>query len=204
MKKINSKKNALEWSQHFFNYQSMGIIPDALESAANSALQGLIWPNNEPFREFIIVLVFCINEENTIKNKGARVVTTLFIEFLDAQWQLLRSIKKSPAAIIRNAKIGNIILLHAFFRTLSSNLDLEYPAVSEENCLMNLLPLPWPLISWEFRHFLGFLKSGGKFKWCNSHVTAYISVLKFLQVSVKSITNFKIVIAFSAHASFIF
>ena len=48
----------------------------------------------------------------------------------------------SPAAIIRNAKIGNIILLHAFFRTLSSNLDLEYPAVSEENCLKNLLPPP--------------------------------------------------------------
>ena len=48
----------------------------------------------------------------------------------------------SPAAIIRNAKIGNIILLLAFFRTLSSNLDLEYPAVSEENCLKNLLPLP--------------------------------------------------------------
>ena len=48
----------------------------------------------------------------------------------------------SPAAIIRNTKIGNIILLHAFFRTLSSNLDLEYPAVSEENCLKNLLPLP--------------------------------------------------------------
>ena len=59
----------------------------------------------------------------------------------------------SPAAIIRNAKIWNIILLLAYFRTLSSNLDLEYPAVSEENCLKNLLLLPWPLISWEFRHF---------------------------------------------------
>ena len=59
----------------------------------------------------------------------------------------------SPAAIIRNAKIWNIILLVAFFRTLSSKTDLEYPAVSEENCLKNLLPLPLPLISWEFRHF---------------------------------------------------
>ena len=48
----------------------------------------------------------------------------------------------SPAAIIRNAKIWNIILSLAFFRTLSSNLDLEYPAVSAENCLKNLLPLP--------------------------------------------------------------
>ena len=43
--------------------------------------------------------------------------------------------------------------------------------------------------------FLGFLKSGGELKRCNGHVTAYISVLKFLQVSVKSITHFKIVIA---------
>ena len=50
-------------------------------------------------------------------------------------------IRYSPVAIIRNAKIGNIILLHAFVRTLSSNLDLEYSAVSEENCLENLLPL---------------------------------------------------------------
>ena len=48
----------------------------------------------------------------------------------------------SPAAIIRIAKIWNIILLHAFIRTLSSNLDLEYPAVPEDNCLKNLLPLP--------------------------------------------------------------
>ena len=43
--------------------------------------------------------------------------------------------------------------------------------------------------------FLCFLKSGGggggEFIWCNSHVTAYKSVLKFLQVGVKSITNFK-------------
>ena len=48
----------------------------------------------------------------------------------------------SLVAIIRNAKIWNIILLLAFFRMLSSNLHLEYPAVSEENCLKNLLPLP--------------------------------------------------------------
>ena len=48
----------------------------------------------------------------------------------------------SPAAKIRNAKIWNIILFLAFFQTFISNLDLEYPAVSEENCLKNLLPLP--------------------------------------------------------------
>ena len=34
------------------------------------------------------VLVACKKEENLIKNEGARVVTTLFIDFSDAQGQL--------------------------------------------------------------------------------------------------------------------
>ena len=33
-------------------------------------------------------LVACKNDENLIKNEGARVVTTLFINFSDAQGQL--------------------------------------------------------------------------------------------------------------------
>ena len=63
----------------------------------------------------------------------------------------------------------------------------------QQQCF-SLLPLPWPLISWEFRHFRPSEKRG-ELKRCNSHVAAYISVLKFLKVSVKSITHFKIVIA---------
>ena len=34
------------------------------------------------------LLVACKNEEDPIKNEGARVVTTLFIDFSDAQGQL--------------------------------------------------------------------------------------------------------------------
>ena len=34
------------------------------------------------------LLVACKNEDNPIKNEGARVVTTLFIDFSDAQGQL--------------------------------------------------------------------------------------------------------------------
>ena len=36
------------------------------------------------------VLVACKNDEDPIKNEGARVVTTLFIDFSDAQGQLTR------------------------------------------------------------------------------------------------------------------
>ena len=34
------------------------------------------------------LLVACKNKEDTIKNEGARVVTTLFINFSDTQGQL--------------------------------------------------------------------------------------------------------------------
>ena len=41
-------------------------------------------------------LVACKNEEDPIKNEGARVVTTLFIDFSDAQGQLtLKSVMES-------------------------------------------------------------------------------------------------------------
>ena len=36
----------------------------------------------------MVVLVTCKNEEDPIKNEGARVATTLYIDFSDAQVQL--------------------------------------------------------------------------------------------------------------------
>ena len=42
------------------------------------------------------LLVACKNEEDPIKNEGARVVTTLFINFSDAQGELTpKSVMKS-------------------------------------------------------------------------------------------------------------
>ena len=42
------------------------------------------------------LLVACKNEEDPIKNEGARVVTTLFINFSDPQGQLtLKSVMES-------------------------------------------------------------------------------------------------------------
>ena len=40
-------------------------------------------------------LVACKNEEDPIKNEGARVVTTLFINFSDAQGELTPSVMES-------------------------------------------------------------------------------------------------------------
>ena len=48
------------------------------------------------------LLVACKNEENPIKNEGARVVTTLFINFSDAQGQLTRKVSNG---ILRKFKL---------------------------------------------------------------------------------------------------
>ena len=57
----------------------MGIFQPS--RAANSTVQDTIWPNFEPIRDIIGFLVVSKNEEDQIKNEGATVVTTLFIDF---------------------------------------------------------------------------------------------------------------------------
>ena len=76
------------------------------------------------------VLVDCKNEDS-IENKGARVVTTLFIDFSDAQGQLT---PKSGTESCRNTnsskllwstmlhKVSLIISLWRFFQTLKGSL----------------------------------------------------------------------------------
>ena len=85
----------------------MGIFSRS-SRAANSTVQGLIWLNFKPIRDLMVVLVTCKNEEDPIKNEGARVVTTLFIDFSEAQGQLtLKSVMES----CRNSNPSNLLWL---------------------------------------------------------------------------------------------
>ena len=81
MKKIHSKLKALERSQHFSHYKSMGIFPNTQGHVTHKSLF-------KPIRDIMGFLVACKNEEDLIKNEGARVVTTLFIDFSDTQGEL--------------------------------------------------------------------------------------------------------------------
>ena len=49
----------------------------------------------------MVVLVTCKNEEDPIKNEGARVVTSLFIDFSDAQGQL------TPKSVMESSQNSN-------------------------------------------------------------------------------------------------
>ena len=55
--------------------------------AANSVVSDGIWRKFK-LHTFMYVLVTYKDEENQMKNEGARVVTTLYSYILDAQWQL--------------------------------------------------------------------------------------------------------------------
>ena len=66
MKKIRSKMKALEWTQHFPNYNSMV----AMETS------GRIWLNFELIQAFIHVLITCKYEKNPIKTSGENVMTS--------------------------------------------------------------------------------------------------------------------------------
>ena len=105
MKKIQSKMKALECLQDFPHYKSMGIFSNAqgqltlqslVKSGPNSnsseilclsslparmkktrsTVSGGIRPKFELNQAFMIVLITCKNDENPIKNEGARVFTT--------------------------------------------------------------------------------------------------------------------------------
>ena len=84
MKLIKSKMKELECSQDFSHYKSMGIFPDA---QGQLTPQSLVRPgqNFELIRDVMDVLITCKYEEDPIKNEGARVLTTLYINFSDAQ-----------------------------------------------------------------------------------------------------------------------
>ena len=78
---------ALEWSQQISYYKSMGIFPDA---QGHLTPQSKVWSArfSNSIRDFMVVLFPCKNEEDPIKNEGVKVVTTLSINFQDAQGQL--------------------------------------------------------------------------------------------------------------------
>ena len=84
MRVIESKMKELEFSQDFSHLKAYGDF-SRCPRAANSAVLGPIWPNFELVRDVIDVLVTCKYEKDPINNEGARVFTTLYSNFSDAQ-----------------------------------------------------------------------------------------------------------------------
>ena len=74
MKMIQSKIKGLEWSQQCSYYKSM-FFSHAQGQLIPQSMIGF-WPNLELIRTLMGFLITCKNQEDPIKNEGARVLRT--------------------------------------------------------------------------------------------------------------------------------
>ena len=74
--------------------------------AAFSEVSSGILSKFELIQAFIVVLVTCKNEEDPIKNEGARVLTSFLFDFSDAQGQLT---PKSLVEFRRNSNLSKLL-----------------------------------------------------------------------------------------------
>ena len=81
--------------------------------AANSAVLRPIWSNFELGRDFMVVLLTCKNEEDPIKNRGARVFTTLYINFSDAQGLITLELVAVSSQNLNSSKLSCMIPIPA-------------------------------------------------------------------------------------------
>ena len=94
--------------------------------AANSAVHGPIWSNFELGRDFMVVLLTCKNEEDPIKNRGARVFTTLYINFSDALGQITLESVAVSGRNLNSSKLSCMSSLPARMRMIDSKMkELE-------------------------------------------------------------------------------
>ena len=72
------------------------------------------------------VLITCQHEEDTIKNRGARVLTTLYINFSDVQGQITLELVVVSGRNLISSKLLCMILLPARMRMIDSKMkELE-------------------------------------------------------------------------------
>ena len=66
----------------------------------------------------MVVLVTCKNEEDQIKNEGARVLTTLYINFSDAQGQIILELVVVYGRNLNSSKLSCMSSLPARMRMI--------------------------------------------------------------------------------------
>ena len=125
MRLIKSKMKELECSQDFSHYKSMGIFPDAQGQLTPQSLvrSGRISNSSEMLWMSSIT---CKYEEDPIKNRGARVFTTLYLNFSDAQGQITPESVVVSGRNLNSSKLSCMSSLHARMRMIESKMkELE-------------------------------------------------------------------------------
>ena len=94
--------------------------------ATTSAVHGPTWSNFKLVQDFMVVLLTCKNEEDPIKNRGARVFKTLYINFSDVQGQITLVLVVVSGRNLNSSKLSCMASLPARIRLIKSKLkELE-------------------------------------------------------------------------------
>ena len=92
----------------------------------NSAVLIPILPNFKLVRNVMVVLLTCKYEEDPIKNEGARVLTTLYINFSDVQGQITLVSVVVSGQNLNSSKLLCMFSLPARMRMIDSKMkELE-------------------------------------------------------------------------------
>ena len=114
----------LECSQDFSHYKSMGIFTDA---QGQLTPQSLVRSGRISNSSDIDVLVTCKYEKDPIKNEGARVDTTLYSNFSDAQGQITLVLVSVSGRNLNSSKLSCMSSLPARMRMIDTKMkELEW------------------------------------------------------------------------------
>ena len=116
MRLIKSKIKELECSQDFSHYKSMGIFPDA---------QGQLTPQSlvrsgQISNAFEMIWMFLLPA--SMKNRGARMFTTLYVNFSDAQGQITLELVVVSGRNLNSSKLSCMSSLPARMRMIESKM----------------------------------------------------------------------------------
>ena len=104
----------------------------AAETWAMKAVLGPIWPNFELLRDVMDVLVTCQYEEDPIKNRGARVFTTLYINFSDGQGQITLELVVVSGRNLNSSKLSCMSSLPSTARIRMIDLKMKELQCSQD------------------------------------------------------------------------
>ena len=124
MRLIKSKMKELECSQDFSHYKSMGIFPDAQGQLTPQSLvrSGRISNSSE-----MLWMSLLPASMKKIKNEGARVDTTLYSNFSDAQGQITQVLVSVSGRNLNSSKLSCMSSLPARMRMIDSKMkELEW------------------------------------------------------------------------------
>ena len=114
----------------------------------------------------MVVLITCKNEEDPIKNEGAKVFTTLYINFSDTQGQITLELVVVSSRNLYSSKLSCMSLLPARMRMIKSKIkELECSQYFSHYKSMGIFPDAQGQLTPQFLDLSGRISNSSEMLW---------------------------------------